>query len=281
MAARRSRTVGWALGLPSVLNVASGVPFPPTGARRTTTAATKAMTQHTSALLALLTALPLGLHCHGPEAAAPAGVEVADVQGCRSFAALGSVRINETPGLQRCVFDAARAEHRCELSVGGERSSSVTEYASLADFVEAGQHVGKITPLTELVEEGGQRRHVTYRYDELGRVSRRIEEFAGRTNVTRYADYDDVGRPRRASLALGGDSECGSWIAHIEYSDPERTVLERARPEDPERCGFAERTRVERYDAAGNRVSVETADGGGMARLFATRRADSTARVCL
>ena len=83
------------------------------------------------------------------------------------------------------------------------------------------------------------------------------------------------------SLALGGDSECGSWIAHIEYSDPERTVLERTRPDDPERCGFAERTRVERYDAAGNRVSVETADGGGMARLFATRRADSTARVCL
>jgi hypothetical protein len=239
------------------------------------------MTRHTSALFALLAALPLGLHCRGPEAAPSVGVEVANEQGCRSFAALGSVRVNDVPGSQRCVFDAARAEHRCELSVGGERSSSVTEYASLADFVEAGQHVGKITSLSELVEEGGQRRRVSYRYDELGRVSRRIEEHAGRTNVTRYADYDDVGRPRRATLALGGDPECGSWVAHIQYSDPERTVLERARPQDPERCGFGERTRVERYDAAGNRVSVETADGGGMARLFATRRADSTARVCL
>lgn len=246
-----------------------------------TTAATQAMTQHTSALLALLTALPLALHCRGAEPAASAGVEVADVHGCRSFAALGSVRINDAPGSRRCVFDPDRAEHRCELSVGGERSSSVTEYASLADFVEAGQHVGKITPLTELVEEGGQRRRVTYRYDELGRVIRRIEESAGRTNVTRYADYDDVGRPRRATLALGGDLECGSWVADIEYSDPERTVRERARPRDPERCGFTERTRVERYDAAGNRVSVETADGAGMARLFATHRADTTARVCL
>jgi hypothetical protein len=239
------------------------------------------MTQHTLALLALLAAVPLALHCRGPQTAPPAGVEVADAQGCRSFAALGSVRINDVPGSQRCVFDAARAEHRCELSVGGELSSSVTEYASLADFVEAGQHVGKITPLTELVEEAGRRRRVSYRYDELGRVSRRIEEYAGRTHVTRYADYDDVGRPRRASLALGGEVECGSWVARIEYSDPQRTVLERARPEDPERCGFAERTRLERYDAAGNRVSVETADGGGMARLFATRRPDSTARVCL
>jgi len=239
------------------------------------------MTQHTSALIALLAALPLALHCRGPEAALPNGVEVADVQGCRSFAALGSVRVNDAPGWQRCAFDAARAEHRCEISAGEEQSSSVTEYASLADFVEAGQHVGKITPLAELVEEGGQRRRVSYRYDELGRVSRRIEEQSGRTSVTRYADYDDVGRPRRATVTLGGETECSGWVAEIEYSDPERLVLERARPEDPERCGFAERTRVERYDAAGNRVSVETADGGGMARLFATRRAESTARVCL
>jgi hypothetical protein len=278
--ARRSGA-RWTRGLARALNVASGVPFPPTGARRTTTAATKAMTQHTSALLALLAALPLSLHCRGPEGSPPAGIEVADVQGCRSFAALGSVRVNDTPGSQRCVFDATRAEQRCEISVGGQRFSSVTEYASLADFVEAGQHVGKITPLTELVEEGGQRRRVSYRYDELGRVSRRIEEYAGRTDVTRYADYDDVGRPRRATLALGGDTECGRWGVHIEDSDPERTVLERARPEEPERCGFTERTRVERYDAAGNRVSLETADGSGLARLFATRGADSTARVCL
>jgi YD repeat-containing protein len=238
------------------------------------------MTQHTSALLALLAALPLALHCRGPEPA-PRGVDVADEEGCRSFAAVGSVRVNDTPGWQRCVFDAARAEHRCDITVDGERLSSVTEYASLADFIEAGQHVGKITSLTELVDEGGQRRRVSYRYDELGRVSRRIDEHGGRTSVTRYADYDDAGRPRRATLALEGQTECADWVADIEYSDPERLVRERAHPQDPERCGFVERTRIERYDAAGNRVSLETADGGGMARLFATHRADSTARVCL
>jgi hypothetical protein len=240
------------------------------------------MPQHTSALLALLAVLPLTLCCRGPEGPPESGLEVADAHGCRSFAALGAVRVNDTPGYRRCVFDASRSEHRCEISLGDERSSSVVEYESPADFVEAGRHMGKITSLGELEEDGGRQRRVSYRYDELGRLRRRIEEASGRTSVTLYSDYDDAGRPRRASIELGA-GDCGGWVANIEYSDRDRTVRERARarPRDPGRCGFSERTRVERYDAAGNRVSVETADGGGMARLFATRPADSTARVCL
>jgi hypothetical protein len=240
------------------------------------------MSHPRSMLLALLAALPLALQCRGPEAElAPSGVVVSDPRGCRSFAALGDVRINDAPGWQRCAFDAARSEHRCEISAGAERSSSVTEYASVGDFVEAGLHVGKVTGLGETVEEGGQQRRVSNRYDELGRLRRRIEEARGRTRVTRYADYDDAGRPRRATLEIGGEGDCGAWIADIEYSDTERKVVERSRPQDPYRCGFTEHTRLERYDAAGNRVSVEAADGGGMARLFATRRAERTSRVCL
>lgn len=240
------------------------------------------MNQHTSALLALLAALPLCLHCHAPEPEpGPAGVELSDPEGCRSFAALGNVRVNDTPGQQRCAFDAASAEYRCDVLAAGQRLSSVTAYASVADFVEAGRHVGKVTGLGETLEEAGQQRQVSYRYDELGRLRRRIEEARGRTRVTRYADYDDRGRPRRATTEGAGDGDCGGWIADIEYSDPERRVFERSRPLDPERCGFVERTRVERYDAAGNRVSIEAADGAGVSRPFATRAPESTARICL
>jgi hypothetical protein len=58
-------------------------------------------------------------------------------------------------------------------------------------------------------------------------------------------------------------------------------VLRRSRPLDPERCGFGERTRVERYDAAGNRASVEEADGAGVSLLFSARQVAATERVCL
>ncbi|HWO13544.1 MAG TPA: hypothetical protein VNN80_28780 [Polyangiaceae bacterium] len=232
------------------------------------------------ALLALFVALPLGVGCQGSEPEA-SGVVVVDPEGCRSFAALGAVLVNDTPGRQRCAFDPARAEQRCEIAAGGEHLSSVTEYASLADFVEAGRHVGKVTGLGETYEEAGEKRRVSYRYDELGRLLRRVEEALDGTSVTWYADYDAVGRPRRATTEHEGADECNAWVAQIEYSDLERTVVERSRPRDAARCGFAERTRLERYDAAGNRVSVEAADGGGMERLFATHRAESTTRVCL
>jgi YD repeat-containing protein len=238
------------------------------------------MTHRTPALLALLTALPFVLHCRGPEPE-PSGVAVSDPEGCRSFAARGAVRVNDTPGQQRCAFDPTRAEQRCEIAAGHELRSSVTEYASLADFVEAGRYVGKVTGLGETFEEAGQQRRVSYRYDELGRLVSRVEEARGSTSVTWYADHDAVGRPRRATTEAGGDEECGAWVAQIEYSDPERTVVERSHPRDPARCGFAERTRVERYDAAGNRVSVDAANGAGMERLFAAHRAEATTRVCL
>jgi hypothetical protein len=252
--------------------------------RRIETTAAIAMHPHTSISRAPLVALLalLSLHCRGAEPPlAASGVDVSDVEGCRSFAAVGSVRLNDEPGWQRCTFDAARAEQSCLITAGSERSSSVTEYASLADFVEAGRHVGKITGLRETLDEGGQLRRVSYRYDELGRVRRRIEEAHGRTSTTRYTDYDAAGRPRHATTESGGDGECSAWSVDIEYSDPEHRVLERSRLLDPERCGFVERTRLERYDAAGNRVAVETADAGGMARLFAARGAESTTRVCL
>jgi hypothetical protein len=99
--------------------------------------------------------------------------------------------------------------------------------------------------------------------------------------VTAYADYDEQGRPRRATAESGADDECGGWLVSIEYADPLGTVLQHSRPRHPERCGFAERTLVERYDGAGNRVSAVAADAAGIGDSFVARHPTAIERVCL
>ena len=224
-----------------------------------------------------------GVGCHG--AAAPQGAAAGlppDPVGCRSFATLGSVDVGNEAGELRCVFDAASAEHRCELTAAGERVSTVTEYASLADFVEAGHIVGKATSLSETRLERGNTRRTSHHYDELGRLVRSVEEARGLRTTVAYADYDAQGRPQSAvSRASGGDDDCGAWITRIEYSDAARSVSRRSRPEHPERCGFAESTLVERYDGAGNRVQIDSADGAGVKRTFVARGASRADQVCL
>jgi hypothetical protein len=225
-----------------------------------------------------------GLGCRGPELdeEALAGGLGSDPEGCRSFATLGSVDVGAGSAELRCGFDSGSAEQRCEWSAGGERVSSVTEYASLADFVEAGHTLGKLTSLGETFVENGRERHVRHRYDELGRLVRSLEEAPDRSRVTAYADYDGDGRPRRATEETSGViDDCGVWLVSIEYADALRTVSRRARPREPGRCGFTERTIIERFDGAGNRVSVVAADGAGVRDSFVARHASSTARVCL
>lgn len=205
-----------------------------------------------------------------------------DPEGCRSFATLGSVDVGPGLGELSCAFDAASAEHRCEMTAGGERVSSVTEYASLADFIEAGHTLGKATSLGETRVENGKTSRTSHHYDELGRLVRSVEVTHSRRTVIAYADYDGAGRPRRAlSRSSGGDEDCDAWVTHIEYSDAARSVARRSRPEHPERCGFSESTLVERYDGAGNRVQVDAADGAGVARSFVARSTSSSAQICL
>jgi hypothetical protein len=240
--------------------------------------------KHTARAWLSLSVWFIGAGCQG--AATPdrgaAGRLPPDPAGCRSFATLGSVDVGREPGELRCVFDAASSEHRCELTAGGERVSSVTEYASVADFIEAGHTVGKATSLAETRVANGSTSHTSHHYDELGRLVRSVEETRARRTVIAYADYDVEGRPRRAlARSSGADDDCGAWVTQIEYSDAERSVARRSRPEHPERCGFTESTLVERYDGAGNRVQVDTADGAGVARSFVARSTSSSARICL
>jgi hypothetical protein len=225
----------------------------------------------------------VGVGCRGASAPpGPAGGLPTDPAGCRSFATLGSVDVGRETGELRCAFDAASSEHRCEMTAGGEQVSSVTEYASPADFVEAGHTIGKATSLGETRIENGKTSRTSHHYDELGRLVRSIEETHERRTVIAYTDYDANGRPQRAlSRSTGGDDDCGAWVTQIEYFDAARSVARRSRPERPERCGFTESTRVERYDGAGHRVQIDTADGAGVARSFVARGASASARVCL
>jgi hypothetical protein len=228
-----------------------------------------------------------GVGCRGPDARelAPSGL-AADPEGCRSFATLGGVDVGGdfgvSQGEQRCGFDAESAELRCDLSLASGPVSSVVEYASLADFVEAGHTLGKLTSLAETRVESGRARRVSHRYDELGRLVRSLEEGPGQTLVTAYSDYDGEGRPRHAIAdSVGAEGDCGAWLVSIEYADAARTVARRSRPRDPARCGFVEHTLVERYDDAGNRIGAVAADATGVSDSFAARAPSASERVCL
>lgn len=243
--------------------------------------------KHSRSFLAsfvLLLAVPLHLGCHGrvqgPGEASGLG---SDPEGCRSFATLGSVDVGPSSGEVRCRFDSDSSEHRCELSAGAEQRSSVTEYASVADFVEAGHTLGKLTSIAETRTENGRTRRLRHHYDELGRVVRSLEISDGVNTLTSYSDYDALGRPQSAIAhsSGGGEQDCGARALTIEYSEPTRSVARRSRSLDPRRCGFVEQTTVERYDEAGNPVRLDAADGAGVRRSFVARGALATERVCL
>jgi hypothetical protein len=135
--------------------------------------------------------------------------------------------------------------------------------------------------LRETRTENGVARLTTHHYDELGRLVRSREVRAGTSVVHAYSDYDDVGRPRRAITRAGAEGGCGDEVVSIEYSDNDRTVVRRFQPVDAARCGFTTRSQIERYDGNGNRVSVDEADGSGVATLFEARRGANLEQVCL
>jgi len=239
--------------------------------------------KHSAAARLSLSVWLMGVACHGANLAGDATSGLPpDPVGCRSFATLESVDVGRESGELRCAFDADSSEQRCEMTAGGERTSTVTAYASLADFVEAGHTVGKPTSLGETRVENGQASRVSHHYDELGRLVRSVEETRSQRTVIAYAEYDAEGRPRRAlARSKGAEDDCGAWITQIEYSDADRSVARRSRPEHPERCGFGESTLVERYDGAGNRVQIDAGDGSGVARSFVARSTSASARICL
>ena len=221
---------------------------------------------------------------HCSEASRSRQAEVgASTPECRTYAAAGSVRWGGMGGDISCDFDAASHRHECRLAAGDSTLVSSAEYESVADFVEAGHFIGKVTSLSETRTKDGAVQRLIHHYDELGRLVRRVEDDSGRTIVHTYADYDASGRPRRARLGspTASDTDCSALAVSIAYSDVEGTVSRRFRPINAEHCGFAERTRVEYYDRGGNPLSIDEADGSGVATRFEAGPGAQTRQVCL
>jgi hypothetical protein len=222
------------------------------------------------------------LHCAAAEQAeGPRSAAVETDSGeCRSFASSGSVRLGEKTGELRCNFDTVSHQRDCSITVDGATLDTAEEYASAADFVEAGRHMGKLTSLSETRTEHGRTGRTTHHYDELGRLMSSREERSGATIMHAYADHDPLGRPRRARVSGIGD-DCGELLETIEYADSRRTISRTLQPAHATRCGYARQTVLERYDARGNRVSIEAADGAGVASRFQATATATTQRVCL
>lgn len=219
--------------------------------------------------------------CSEPRASRDAAVS-ADAE-CRSYAAAGSVRWGGVGGDISCDFDASSHRHECRLAAGTTTVVTSSEYESVADFVEAGRYMGKVTSLSETRSENGVVQRLSHHYDEMGRLVRTIEDDGGRTIVHAYADYDAHGRPRRARLSgpTPGEVDCSALQVSIEYADGEGTVSRRFRPLHSEECGFAEQTTIEYYDVRGNRIGIDQSDGRGVATVYDARRGGSTREVCL
>jgi len=236
--------------------------------------------RHPHALAVLLLGLVASSCAEHGIAHGPSGEGATDPASCRSFQGVASVRVGDAAGELSCRFEPSSGQHTCRLATGELTLSTSQDYASTADFIEAGQHLGKQTSLRETRTENGVARLTTHHYDELGRLARSRELRAGTTVVHAYSDYDDVGRPRRA-VTRAQPEGCGDEVVSIEYSDRDRTVLRRFQPVDAARCGFTTRSQIERYDGSGNRMSIDEADGSGVATLFEARRGAKLEQVCL
>jgi hypothetical protein len=224
----------------------------------------------------------MGLHCADPEQTGSASEPGTDKAECRSFAATGKVELGQASGALSCSFDPQTHRHVCKLEAGTDSLSTAEQYVSPGDFVEAGRHIGKLTSLSETRIENGVVRFTKHAYDELGRVTRSVEEHSAGHVVYAYQDYDAVGRPRRALLrSLEQPAPCGEVAVVITYADQERRVSRRYQAANAAQCGFTRRSVVEHYDALGNRVSIDEADGASVATRFELERGAKLQQVCL
>lgn len=230
----------------------------------------------------LLSLALISLHCAAPKLTHSASEAGTDMAECRSFASTGKAQLGQASGELSCGFDRQTRRHGCKLEAGTDSLSTAEQFVSVGDFVEAGRHLGKLTSLSETRIENGAVRFTKHAYDELGRVVRSVEESSAGNIVHAYQDYDAVGRPRRALVRnLAQDDGCADRVVAITYADQDRTVSRRYQAANAAQCGFTQRSVVEHYDALGNRVSVDEADGASVATRFEVERGAKHERVCL
>jgi hypothetical protein len=185
---------------------------------------------------------------------------------CRSFTTRALLDVGPDQGNLECSFDGTTLRHACSQRVAGSNVTTTREYASVADFVEAGRHLGKVTSLEDVQDTGGELVRRRNYYDELGRLARSVEERPFGDVSHRFGDYDDAGRPRQ-ELSSGLDIEgCDPLTISIAYDDVLGNVIKtyQAAPG----CDFPMRRQLEQYDAVGNALRIQVDQGSGPETLL-------------
>jgi hypothetical protein len=242
-------------------------------------------------VLALLVALGT-LNCSGPERADStlldqpeqawtlAGQVTPAPEHCRSVASLRNVRVGGTRAEASCQFDAALSQLVCRTALGRDGESTISDFASASDFVEAAHTLGKVTSLRELRHDGENHWLTSHDYDELGRLIRSREEQAGGDRVYTYRDFDDQGRPRQAlptrdTVYTWG---CEAVPFTIEYADTAGTVTYRYQASAA--CDQIGYSVIEHYDVLAQRVRVERSSAEGRETTFEASPPAVTQTIC-
>lgn len=212
---------------------------------------------------------------------APSGAEpVAEPtpENCRNVAVQRSVRVGESSGESSCEYDAASALFSCRTALGASGELTTSEFASLADFIEAGRSRGKVTSLREVRTLGKREVATRHEYDELGRLIARHEARPEGDIVYTYGDYDALDRPLSAQPTPATLEQWGCAAAplSIEYGDTR--VRYQYRPAAG--CGTGEYSIVERFDASGNLTAVERFSAAGVEVTFEASAPSATQLFC-
>jgi len=193
-----------------------------------------------------------------------AAPRLAGTEECRQLAETGSIDEDGLQGSLACQFDVEDLRYACRTDVGDVVTSTTSDFASVADFVEAARHIGKVTSLGEVRAQGDRVTRVHHFYDEIGRLTRSVEERPEGDVIHIFGNYDAAGRPRleqQSGVALGG-SDCTRVAVTLEYADAAGTVSRSFEPAAG--CAYPVLAEIDYYDAAGNRVRVETDRGNGL-----------------
>jgi hypothetical protein len=183
-----------------------------------------------------------------------------------------------------CTFDSSSATLRCtftDSSASCPRTwTTSTVYASLADFVEEAEAVGRFRyqrSHTVLSGCGSRTSTEDNTYDGMKRLLTSAFESQGMKSSSTFAAWDALGRPTQQ----GSDNlTCVHSRYVLTYDDTARTRLSRITEAGTGRDCTSDYSYTATYDPDGNLVREATARHGATTWLR-TSTVTSTADVCM